>query len=93
MKSAEDMRYVTQHAEQSSQEQTKGGQQVSTAIESMADAVKDLRRAQRQQEGGVAQGLEAISRLKDLTHQVSQGTRDVASTLGQLDSIGERSTL
>jgi hypothetical protein len=64
MKSAEKMRLITQHVERSSQEQARGGRQISQAIESISTMVNHLHQSHRAQ-AKAARRLAEISRGQD----------------------------
>jgi methyl-accepting chemotaxis protein len=52
MKSAEKMRIITQHVERSSQEQARGGRQISGAIENISSMVTQLNSSHKEQANG-----------------------------------------
>ena len=59
MKSAEKMRVITQHVERSSQEQARGGRQITGAIENISSMVNQLNVSHRTQTRGGEQLLAA----------------------------------
>ena len=61
------MRVITQHVERSSQEQARGGKQITTAIESISNMVNQLHQSQRAQSRGSEQTLQASMRIQELT--------------------------
>jgi methyl-accepting chemotaxis protein len=83
MKSAEKMRTITQHVERSSQEQARGGRQITTAIEQISQMVNSLNSSQRTQMRGGEQLLDASRRIEESTRGQDQAVR-------QLNSVTER---
>jgi methyl-accepting chemotaxis protein len=61
------MRAITKHVERSSQEQNRGGKQITKSIESISEMVAQLNSAQREQARGGDQILAAVEQLRDLT--------------------------
>ena len=56
---------VPQHVERSSQEQARGGRQITTAIEQISNMVNNLNSAQRTQMRGGEQLLDAARRIEE----------------------------
>ena len=62
---AEKMRTITQHVERSSQEQARGGRQITQAIENISNMVNQLNVSHRAQTRGSEQLLGAAARIED----------------------------
>jgi methyl-accepting chemotaxis protein len=60
------MRGITQHVERSSQEQARGGRQITQTIESIAGMVSQLNSAQRVQSRSNDTVLASVSRIDEL---------------------------
>ncbi len=60
---------ITQHVERSSQEQARGGKQITKSIESINEMVSQLNTAQREQTRGGEQILQAVEQLRELTRK------------------------
>ena len=65
MKSAEKMRIITQHVERSSQEQARGGRQISGAIENISNMVNQLNSSHKSQSTGSTQLLASAARIEE----------------------------
>ncbi len=65
MKSAEKMRIITQHVERSSQEQARGGRQISGAIENISNMVGQLNSSHKAQASGSTQLLASAARIEE----------------------------
>jgi methyl-accepting chemotaxis protein len=62
---------ITQHVERSSQEQAKGGRQITVAIEQISNMVNALNASQRAQTKGGEQLTELARRLSELANAQS----------------------
>jgi methyl-accepting chemotaxis protein len=78
MKSAEKMRLITQHVERSSsQEQARGGRQISQAIESISSMVNQLHQSQRMQAKNSEETVHAARRLAEISRGQDGHLREV----------------
>jgi methyl-accepting chemotaxis protein len=83
MKSAEKMRIITQHVERSSQEQARGGRQISSAIENISNMVGQLNASHKTQASGATQLLASAAKIE-------QASSAQAGSLKQLQTAIER---
>lgn len=83
MKSAEKMRIITQHVERSSQEQARGGRQISSAIENISNMVGQLNASHKAQSSGATQLLASAAKIE-------QASSQQAGSLKQLQTAIER---
>ena len=84
MKSAEKMRTITQHVERSSQEQARGGRQITQAIENISNMVNQLNTSHRSQTRGNEQVLNAAGRIEEAARVQDHALR---SLVGALEKI------
>jgi methyl-accepting chemotaxis protein len=84
MKSAEKMRLITQHVERSSQEQARGGRQISQSIENISGMVNQLHQSQRAQARGSEQTLTAARRIYELTRTYETHVRELSRAAQKL---------
>jgi methyl-accepting chemotaxis protein len=77
------MRVITQHVERSSQEQARGGRQITGAIENISNMVNQLNVSHRAQSRGGEQLLAAASRIE-------ANAREQESSLQKLSGAIER---
>jgi methyl-accepting chemotaxis protein len=61
------MRSITQHVERSTQEQAKGGRQITMAIESISKMVNQLNLAHQQQHQSIERVLDLSSRVQRIS--------------------------
>jgi methyl-accepting chemotaxis protein len=87
MKSAEKMRLITQHVERSSQEQARGGRQISQAIENISGMVNQLHQSQRAQARGSEQTLAAARRIHELTRTYESNMRELNRAVDRLRKL------
>ena len=78
------MRLITQHVERSSQEQARGGRQITQAIENISNMVNQLNVSQRGQTRGNEQLLASADRIEELAHQHEQTVRQIQGLLDRL---------
>jgi methyl-accepting chemotaxis protein len=90
MKSAEKMRTITQHVERSSQEQARGGRQITTAIEQISNMVNTLNASQRTQMRGGEALLESARRIADAARDQQQSLRQLSGVV--TDRVGAGGT-
>ncbi len=64
MKSAEKMRIITQHVERSSQEQARGGRQITSAIENISNMVGQLNSSHKTQSQGSQRLLASAAKIE-----------------------------
>ena len=64
MKSAEKMRTITQHVERSSQEQARGGRQITRPIENISNMVNQLNASHKRSRAGSEQLLAAAAKIE-----------------------------
>jgi methyl-accepting chemotaxis protein len=83
------MRLITQHVERSSQEQARGGRQISQAIENISNMVNHLHQAQRQQARGSEQSLAAAARIQELTREYENNIRKISGAADRIKNISE----
>jgi methyl-accepting chemotaxis protein len=84
MKSAEKMRVITQHVERSSQEQARGGRQITSAIENISSMVNQLNVSHRSQTQGGEQLLAASTRMEESAHAQEASLRQLGSAWDRL---------
>jgi methyl-accepting chemotaxis protein len=84
MKSAEKMRIITQHVERSSQEQARGGKQISGAIENISNMVNQLNASHRAQSRGSEQLIASAGKIEE-SARAQQGSLD--KLVGMLDRL------
>ena len=87
MKSADRMRLITQHVERSSQDQARGGRQISQAIENISGMVNELHQSQRAQARGSEQTLVAARRIQELTRGYEGHVRELSRAAEQLRDV------
>ena len=81
MKSAEKMRMITQHVERSSQEQARGGKQITTAIEQISTMVSGLNASHKNQ-----------ARANDLLDAAKRVDDAVRIYGGEVEKLGAANT-
>jgi methyl-accepting chemotaxis protein len=84
MRSAEKMRIITQHVERSSQEQARGGRQISSSIESISNMVGQLNTSHKTQSTGSEQLLAAASRIEGSATAQLQSMKQLTSAIDRL---------
>jgi methyl-accepting chemotaxis protein len=84
MKSAEKMRTITQHVERSSQEQARGGRQITSAIEQISNMVHSLNATQRSQARGGEQLIEVGRRIEEAARMQEQAVRQLIASVERL---------
>lgn len=78
------MKAITKHVERSSQEQTRGGKQITKSIESINEMVSQLNTAQREQTRGGEQILQAVEQLRELTRKQEERFEQLAKAMEML---------
>ena len=91
MKSAERMRAITQQVERSTEEQNRGGQQVTQAVENIRESIEKLSQAQEGQLKSHLAMQQCLSSLNDANKR-ARGVfvsleRSVADAAHQLDPL------
>ena len=86
MRSAEKMRTITKHVERSSQEQSRGGKQITRSIESISEMVSQLNSAQREQARGGEQILAAVEQLREIARKQESRFGELARVVDQLST-------
>jgi methyl-accepting chemotaxis protein len=84
MKSAEKMRLITQHVERSSQEQARGGRQITSSIENISNMVNQLNVSHRAQTRGSEQLLGAANKIEDSARNQEQSLKQLQSAFDRL---------
>jgi methyl-accepting chemotaxis protein len=84
MKSAEKMRIITQHVERSSQEQSRGGRQISGAIESISTMVSQLNSSHKTQASGSQQLLASTLRIEESSIEQQQSLKQLEVAIERL---------
>ena len=84
MKSSEKMRAISQQVERSSQEQARGGRQITQAIESISHMVNQLNAAHRQQSRGIEQALAAAARIEEAARRQDAALRELITNAEKL---------
>ena len=84
MKSAEKMRIITQHVERSSQEQARGGRQISGAIENISSMVNQLNASHKAQSSGSQQLVAAATRIEESSVEQQQSLKELAVAIDRL---------
>ena len=87
MKSADNMRLITQQMERSSQEQAEGGRQMTGAIESISDMVLQLHQSHRKHSESSEQTLVAANRIQELTREYERRVRSMSRAVERLRQI------
>ncbi|UCH30156.1 MAG: chemotaxis protein, partial [Myxococcales bacterium] len=87
MKSADNMRLITQQMERSSQEQAEGGRQMTGAIENISDMVHQLHDSHRKHAESSEQTLAAANRIQDLTREYEQRVRAMNRAVERLRDL------
>ncbi len=87
MKSADNMRLITQQMERSSQEQAEGGRQMTGAIESISDMVHQLHASHRKHAESSEQTLAAAHRIQDLTREYERRVRAMSQAVERLHEL------
>ena len=77
MNSSEKMRAIAQQVERSSQEQTRGGRQISQAIENISNMVTHLNTAHQQQTRGTEVALSTARDVEGLARRQESSVREV----------------
>ncbi len=84
MKSAEKMRIITQHVERSSQEQARGGRQISSAIENISNMVGALNTSHKSQDQGNQRLLGAAAKIEERAKAQEQSLKGLMSAIDRL---------
>lgn len=84
MKSAEKMRTITQHVERSSQEQARGGRQMSSSIEQISAMINNLNTSQRTWSHKGEQILDAAKKIEEAARAQEQTLRQLGNALERL---------
>jgi methyl-accepting chemotaxis protein len=87
MKSADNMRLITQQMERSSQEQAEGGRQMSGSIENISDMVLQLHQSHRKHTDSSEQTLVAAKRIQELTRDYENRVRIMHRAVDRLRQI------
>ena len=87
MKSADNMRLITQQMERSSQEQAEGGRQMTGAIENISDMVLQLHQSHRKHSESSEQTLAAANRIQELTREYERRVRTMNQAVERLRQI------
>ena len=87
MKSAEKMRIITQHVERSSQEQSRGGRQISGAIENISAMVNQLNASHKAQSSGSLQLVASTSRIEESSVEQQQSLKQLAVAIERLKRV------
>jgi methyl-accepting chemotaxis protein len=87
MKSADNMRLITQQMERSSQEQAEGGRQMTGAIENISDMVHQLHQSHRKHGESSEQTLAAANRIQELTREYERRVRTMSRAAERLRQI------
>jgi methyl-accepting chemotaxis protein len=85
MKSAEKMRMITQQVERSSQEQARGGRQITASIEQISNMVGTLSGSQRVQTRTGEQLLELVRKMDELGRAQVEKIKGLKSTVSRLE--------
>ena len=92
MKSAEKMRLITQHVERSSQEQARGGRQITGAIENISNRVSMLSISHKAQTHESQALTEALRRMEDSGQRQSDAVKFLGGSFERLQkALGPRS--
>ncbi len=84
MKSAEKMRIITQHVERSSQEQARGGRQITSAIENISNMVTQLNTSHRAQTTGSKALLASAARIEQAGAAQQQSLKQLTLAIDRL---------
>jgi len=84
------MKSITKHVERSSQEQTRGGKQITRAIESISEMVSQLNNAQREQARGGEQILMAVDSMRDQVRRFEARLTEIQKVLEVLGAGAQR---
>jgi methyl-accepting chemotaxis protein len=84
MKSAEKMRIITQHVERSSQEQARGGRQISSAIENISNMVNQLNGSHKAQIRGSESLASASARIEESSRAQDGALKQLTTALDRL---------
>ena len=87
MKSADNMRLITQQMERASQEQAEGGRQMTDAIENISDMVHQLHQSHHKHSESSEQTLAAANRIQELTREYERRVRTMNRALERLRQI------
>ncbi|MBW2404804.1 MAG: hypothetical protein JRF42_13585 [Deltaproteobacteria bacterium] len=87
MRSADNMRLITQQMERASQEQAEGGRQMTGAIEHISDMVLELHQSHRKHLESSDQTLAAANRIQELTREYERRVRGMNRGLERLRQI------
>jgi methyl-accepting chemotaxis protein len=84
MKSAEKMRIITQHVERSSQEQARGGRQISSAIENISNLVNQLNTSHKTQSSGSQQLLSSAAKIEQASSVQGDSLKQLMGAIDRL---------
>jgi methyl-accepting chemotaxis protein len=87
MKSADNMRVITQQMERSSQEQAEGGRQTTDSIEHISDMVRQLHDSHGKHAESSEQTLLAANRIQELTREYERRVRGMNRALERLRQL------
>jgi len=87
MKSAEKMRLITQHVERSSQEQARGGRQITGSIENISNMVNQLNVSHRNQTRGSELLLGASGKIEESARLQEQSLKGLQSAFERLRKL------
>jgi methyl-accepting chemotaxis protein len=78
------MRIITQHVERSSQEQARGGRQISGAIENISSMVTQLNSSHKEQTSGSQQLLASAARIEGSAAEQQQSLKQLMVAIDRL---------
>jgi methyl-accepting chemotaxis protein len=78
------MRVITQHVERSSQEQAKGGRQISNAIENISSMVNQLNASHKTQSSSSQQLLVSAGKIEESSGLQQQSLKQLLSAIERL---------
>jgi methyl-accepting chemotaxis protein len=81
------MRVITQHVERSSQEQARGGKQVTQAIESISTLANQLNTAQRDRAVESEQLAQTSTRAQQLVREFERQMRSLGTAAERLHNL------
>jgi methyl-accepting chemotaxis protein len=84
MKSAEKMRIITQHVERSSQEQARGGRQISGAIENISNMVGQLNTSHKTQAQSSQRLLASAAKIEGSASSQQQSLKVLTAAVERL---------
>ena len=78
------MRIITQHVERSSQEQARGGRQISGAIENISNMVNQLNSSHKTQTSGSTQLLVSAAKIEESSSAQQQSLKALMGAIERL---------